>query len=96
VTPPSSGTQPEATWVNRVLDRAEQRGSWWPVIAGNGVGFGGLWTWQGYWIGWPVLALGVIMTLIRPAGTSLRWRLILRQARLQARRAVAQKKRDVN
>jgi hypothetical protein len=78
--------QPETTSpVNRAIDFAAQQGSWWPVLAGTLVGVAVPLLIQGYWIAWVLLAAGLAMTVLRPAGISVRRRLLIRSAR----RAVA-------
>lgn len=72
---------PETTsWVNRVLDRAE-RPRLFPAYGGAAIGVGVAWAVAGFWWAWPVLAVGVVLTLIRPVGTSVRRRVLIRQAR---------------
>lgn len=68
------------SWVNRVLDRAERmRG--FPLVAGAAIGTGVSWGLAGWWWAWLILAAGVILSLIRPVGTSLRPWLMIRRAR---------------
>lgn len=70
--------------MNSILDWAGQRGNWWPLLAGFLVPFaviagtGHLWFWL-------PAGTGLIMTAIRPAGTSLRHRQRVRQALNQFR-----------
>jgi hypothetical protein len=77
--------RPETTSrVNRVLDFAERQG-WWPFLTGALTGFAVLSLVQGFWPAWAFLAAGLTMTAVRPAATSARRRLLVRDAR----RAVA-------
>lgn len=74
--------KPETTSrVNRALDFTEQRGGWWPLLAGALVGGSLAYAVLGFWIAWIPLGLGLVMFALRPAGTSARRRLLIRQAR---------------
>jgi hypothetical protein len=70
-------------WVNRVLDRAEGLGGWVPCLAGANLGLGIGWVLQGAGWAWMFLGAGLALGVIRPAGTSLRRWLLLRQVRQQ-------------
>jgi hypothetical protein len=72
-----------STWVNRVLDRAEQWGGWLPCLAGVNSGIGLGWVLQGAGWAWLFLGIGLTLTAIQPGGTSLRRRLLIRQVRQQ-------------
>jgi hypothetical protein len=79
------------TWA--VTDWAERRGSWWPAVAGllamliiYAIGTGAWWAWA-------LTALGLAMTAIRPAGTSLRGYFLVTAGR-QALRAQQEADRD--
>jgi hypothetical protein len=79
------------TWA--VTDWAERRGSWWPAIAGLLAAFIVYAIGTGYWWAWALTAAGLAMTVIRPAGTSLRGYFLVTAGR-QARRAQQEKARD--
>lgn len=69
---------PVKKYVNKVLDRAEGMQFHIPIAAVSlGTGLGQVLNGHSY--GWFFLGLGLVMTAIRPFGTSLRRRLIIRQ-----------------
>jgi hypothetical protein len=70
-------------YVNQVLDRAERLGGWFPCLAGALLGWGVGWAVQGAGWAWGLLAAGLVLSAVRPAGTSLRRRLLIRQVRQQ-------------
>lgn len=69
--------------MNAILDWAQRRGSWVPCTAGvlSGLGISIVITGSGD--GWLFLGAGVMLTAIRPAGISLRRRVLLTQVRRQ-------------
>jgi hypothetical protein len=67
-------------YVNKILDRAERFPLHIPVAAATlGYGIGSLI--HGYWYGWVFFGVGIIFTAIRPFGTGLRRRIMIRQLR---------------
>jgi len=69
-------------YVNTVLDRAERMGWWYPAFAGFLLGSGiDAAIFQSESFGWALLAAGIALSLIRPAGTSARRRHRIRQVR---------------
>lgn len=69
-------------YLNLVLDRADRLPWFYPAFAGLVLGIGIGWgiLHDSAW-GWPFLAAGLILMAIRPAGTSLRRYLLIRQCR---------------
>jgi len=68
-------------YLNTVLDRAERLGWWVPVVAGLSTGTGTGQVLQHQAWAWGLLAAGLVLMAIRPAGTAIRARYRIRRAK---------------